>query len=316
MGERSKKIGEIGENIVSNFFSLLGWDEALSGQTLKCKKPQKHARKNSKTGKRESHGIDYLYCYKSPLESSTVESAVISVKHTENAYENNPKATFKSHAEDLIQTLECYKHSELKKQQHEFLGHTTKSRDSGVLFWLSSHDETYNNVVSKIANSRLDTDCCFESFHVVDNRRIQFIYDTLTFLRGKANSNRLNFYYPETSLSYVDKTIDRSGTICPLEFLTTPIIPLIIKAEKEDEQDIFCLSSIDGFDLEALRRLIQAAQEYTQGISCKYLFIFPNYVPSHHGDSVRKAATGFSGNMFGRIEVATYNPDFRSLNNA
>ncbi len=28
MGEKSKKIGEIGENIVGNFFGLLGWEGA------------------------------------------------------------------------------------------------------------------------------------------------------------------------------------------------------------------------------------------------------------------------------------------------
>ena len=60
MGERSKKIGEIGENIVGNFFNLIGWEGVLSGQVLACKKPTKHARPNSKSGKRESHGIDYL----------------------------------------------------------------------------------------------------------------------------------------------------------------------------------------------------------------------------------------------------------------
>jgi hypothetical protein len=98
MGEKSKKIGEIGENIVGNFFSLLGWEGALSGQVLPCKKPSKHAREGSKSGKRESHGIDYLYCYRSPLEGSTAESAVVSVKHSGNPYENNPKTTFKLQA--------------------------------------------------------------------------------------------------------------------------------------------------------------------------------------------------------------------------
>ncbi|WNB74086.1 GapS4a family protein [Methylomonas koyamae] len=316
MGEKSKKIGEIGENIVANFFTLLGWEGVLPGQSLKCKKSQKHARKDSKTGKRETHGIDYLFCYKSPLESSTIESAVISVKHSENPYENNPKSTFKAHAEDLVQTLECYKHSELKKQQLELFGRVTKNRDAGVLFWLSSHEQTYDDVISKIANTRIDTDWSFESFHVVDNRRIQFIYETITFLINKFSNDRLNFYYPETSLSYVDKTINRTGKICPLDFLTAPVLPFIIKAERDDEQDIFCLSSIDGFDQDSIRRLIQAAREYTQDISCKYLFIFPNYIKSHHDDDVRKAAIGFNESMFGRIEVSSYRPDFRSLNNA
>lgn len=315
MGEKSKKIGEIGENIIDNFFSLLGWKGALPGQSLACKKSTKHASKGSKSEKRVSHGIDYLYCYRSPLEGATAESAVVSVKHSENPYENNPKSTFKSHAEDLVQTLECYKHSELKKQQHELLGRTTKSRDSGVLFWLSSNDNTYDDVVSKIANFRLDPNWSFESFHVVDNRRIQFIYETITYLRTSKDKERVYFYYPETSLSYVDKSISRFGKVCPLEFLTSPLIPLIVKAKSEHEQDIFCLSSIEEFDQDSLRRLIQAAKEYTQDMSCKYLFMFPNYVLSHHGDAVRKAVTGFDSDLFSRIEVVSYRPDFRSMNN-
>lgn len=315
MGEKSKKIGEIGENIVGNFFQLPGWEGALSGQTLPCKKSTKHARAGSKNGKRETHGIDYLYCYRSPLEGSTAESAIISVKHTGNPYENNPKATFKLHVQDLVESLECYKHSELKKQQQELLGRTTKSRDSGVLFWLSSSDDTYDDVVSKVANSRLETDWNFESFHVVDNRRINFVHDSVRFLRHEYGADRLHYYYPETSLSYVDKTIPRFGKICPLEFLTSPLIPLIIKAESENDQDIFCLSSIEDFAQDSLRRLIQAAKEYTQDMSCKLLFLFPNYVESSHGDAVKKAATGFKNNIHNRIIVRSYRSDYRSLNN-
>lgn len=315
MGEKSKKIGEIGENIVGNFFHLLGWEGALSGQDLPCKKPAKHAREGSKSGKRGAHGIDFLYCYKSPLEGSTAESAVISVKHSGNPYETNPKITFKSHAKDLVESLECYKHSELKKQQQELLGRTTKSRDSGVLFWLSSSDDTYDDLVSKIANSRLDMDWNFESFHVVDNHRINYIYDTITFLRQEYGQGRIQYYYPETSLSYVDKSISRFGKVCPLEFLTSPLIPLIIKAQSEHDQDIFCLSSIESFAQDSLRRLIQAGKEYTQDMSCKFLFLFPNYVQLNHGNSVTKAATGFESDIHNRIQVASYRPDYRSLNN-
>ena len=61
MGELSKTIGEIGENITGNFFDLIGWNHALPNEPLGCLRPQKHARKGSKKGKRETHGIDYLY---------------------------------------------------------------------------------------------------------------------------------------------------------------------------------------------------------------------------------------------------------------
>lgn len=314
MGEKSKKIGEIGENIVSRFFSLIGWEGALDGQTLACRKQTKHARKSASTGKRETHGIDFLFCYKSPLEVSTAESAIISVKHSGNEYEATPKNTFRNHAEDLVFTLECYKNSELKKSQLELLGRTKRSRDSGVLFWLSSSETTYDDVISRISNTKIKDEWNFESFHVVDNKRIQFIYDAITFLRGKYNKENLFFYYPETSLSYIDKEIPRTGRVCPVEFLTSPVIPMVIKARSTNEQDTFCLLSIDDFAQDSLRRLIQAAKEYTQDMSCSFLFAFPNYVEALHGDSAKRAATGFDNDIFNRMKVVSYRPDFRSLN--
>ena len=82
MGELSKTIGEIGENITGNFFDLIGCSNAIPNESLSCLKQTKHARKESKKGKRETHGIDYLYSYRSHLESNTVNNLVISVKNT------------------------------------------------------------------------------------------------------------------------------------------------------------------------------------------------------------------------------------------
>lgn len=312
MGESSKRIGEIGENIVSGFFSLIGWEASLPNQSISCMKPPKHARSESKRRKRETHGIDHLYCYESPLESSTIVSAVISVKHTDKPYENSPVSTFKKHAQDLVQTLECYKNSEIKKEQLELVGRVRQKRDYGVLFWLSSNDETYDDVVSKVSKAQLDSDFVFQSMSVVDNQQMHFLYDSLMFC--KSEPLKFEFYYPETSLNYVDKTLSRTGDVLPVEFLTSPIIPIVFKANNGSAKDIFCLISSDDFDQDSLRRLIQVAREYTHEISCDFLFLFPNYVESHHTDAVRKACTGFDKNIASRVRVKSYNPDFRALN--
>lgn len=312
MGERSKKIGEIGENIVENFFSLIGWETAIPNQSLKCRKPQKHARSGTK-GNRETHGIDFSFCYKSPLESSTIETIIISVKHTGEPYEASPKYTFKKHVEDLVYTLECYKNSELKRSQIVSFGRVIKTKDTGVLFWISSNSNTYDDVVSKVSNTRLDPDWIFESFHIVDNKRIQFIYETIKFLHTLSDRENINFYYPETALSYVDSTISRFGKICPVEFLTSPILPLIIKPSNTTEQDTFCLSSIDPFDYDGLKRLIRAAREYTQDISCRYLLVFPNYIALEHLEAVKSAFIGLDSSFTSRIKIQSYRPDFRSL---
>jgi hypothetical protein len=61
MGEKSKVIGDIGEDIVGSFFKLIGWNDPLSNQKLNCQKPKNHAKPDSKKQHRETHGIDYLY---------------------------------------------------------------------------------------------------------------------------------------------------------------------------------------------------------------------------------------------------------------
>ncbi|KEQ18078.1 GapS4a family protein [Endozoicomonas numazuensis] len=315
MGEKSKKIGEIGEKIVEEFFSIIGWFDPLSNQPLDCMNSKKHARSSSKKGLRETHGIDLLYSYKSQLESNTVISVLASVKNSDNAYKNNPKADFKSHIEDLAQALECYRNSELKSEQKLQFNGVTKDRDTGVIFWLSSHDDTYDDVVSKINNVRLDSDLEFDCIHIVDNKRIDFVYDVMTWLKSEFNDKIINYYYPETSLSYIDKSIKRYGNTLPVEFLTSPVLPFIIKDENPEKNDVFCIASIDGFDKDSLTRLIQAAREYTHEVTCDYLFLFPNYVPSQHEQSVIKAKRVFDKDISKHITVKSFRPDYRSLSN-
>ncbi|MEL6722793.1 MAG: hypothetical protein AAFP10_06180 [Pseudomonadota bacterium] len=312
MGEKSKKIGEIGENIVENFFSLIGWKNTLKGQSIKCLKPKKHALLNSKS--KSTHGIDFLFCYKSLLESKTIESIVISVKHSENSYENSPKKVFNKHVADLAYSLECYKNSELKSEQTKSFKSCSKSKDTGILFWLSSYEETYDNIIEKIHDTRLEKNLKFESFYVVDNNRMHFLYDALTWAKQSFNNRKIEFYYPETSLSYEDKSISRSGNILPIEFITSPILPLIIRGVSSDDLDTFCLISMDRIDQDAVKCLIQVAREYTHEINCKYTLAFPNYVPSHHTDLVKKAKNGFDAKITEKLSVFSFRPDYRSLN--
>jgi len=314
MGERSKTIGEIGENIVSNFFKLIGWANSLENQTLKCMKPQKHARPESKTGLRREHGIDFLHSYKSPLESNTVESLIISVKHTEDPYESNPKRTFKNHMTDLSYSLECYSRSELKAEQLKMFQGANRQKDTGVLFWLSSNDETYDDLVAKLSNSRIDPDLKFDTIHVVDNKQIGYIYEVMKYLNHQFSDREVSFYYPETSMNYADKSISRSGSFLPVEFITSPVIPFMIEGSSAEELATFCITSIDEFDEDGLSKLIQAAREYTHEVKCKYLFLFSNYVESHHKEKVIKAKKLFDGKLSSQISVKSFKPDHRSLN--
>ncbi|MDI1277344.1 hypothetical protein, partial [Methylobacter sp.] len=73
---------------MDKFFNLIGWCDPLANQPISCLKPKKHALKGSKKGHRSEHGIDYLLSFKSSLESNTIESIVVSVKHSDTPYPN------------------------------------------------------------------------------------------------------------------------------------------------------------------------------------------------------------------------------------
>ncbi|MGN7061932.1 hypothetical protein ACTHRZ_11555, partial [Neisseria sp. P0001.S006] len=85
----------------------------------------------------------------------------------------------------------------MKNEQQQSFDRATKSRDTGVLFWLSSNDSTYKDVVSRVSNIQLDDEFEFNTIQLIDNERISFLYDVLMYLRGKFNPENIYYYYPE-----------------------------------------------------------------------------------------------------------------------
>jgi len=314
MGELSKLIGEIGENITGNFFELIGWNNALSNESLKCLKPKKHALKSSKKGIKETHGIDYLYSYRSSLESNTVHSLVISVKNSDAPYPNSPISKFKDHMTDLAQTIECYNGSPFKGKQLNKFSSYKKSSDIGVLFWLSHSDDTYHDVISKLESCRLNSDLKFSAIYVVDNQKIEFIFQVMNQLKLSYSNHDINFYYPDTSINVSDTEISKYGKILPVEYINSPVIPFILK--KTGEIDTFCIAVSDNFDEGEMPELIQAARNYTNDITCDYLFLFPNYLRKKHNNAVLNAISSFENEVKNNVIVKSYNPDYRSLNDA
>jgi len=315
MGERSKTIGEIGENITKNFFDLIGWSHTLSNESLGCLKSQKHATKSSKKGKRETHGIDYLYSYRSPLENKTINNVILSVKNTDAPYPNNPVNKFKEHIIDLAQTIECFTGSKLKSEQLTKFKHYKKSNDIGVIFWLSQSEETYDDVIAKLENCRIDSNLKFGSIYLVDNQRIEFIFQVVNHLRLSFADHEVLFYYPDTSMNYADSEIKQYGKSLPVEYINSPVIPFLLKQGKGNI-DTFCIAVSDNFDGEEMPELIQAARKYTSDLTCDFLFLFPNYVRSKHHKDVTSAINSFENEIENKVKVMSYQPDYRSLNDA
>jgi hypothetical protein len=105
------------------------------------------------------------------------------------------------------------------------------------------------------------------------------------------------------------------GKALPVEYINSPVIPFLLKQGKGNI-DTFCIAVSDNFDGEEMPELIQAARKYTNDLTCNFLFLFPNYVRSKHHESVISAINSFETEIENEVEVMSYKPDYRSLNDA
>lgn len=306
MGESSKTIGEIGESYAKGFFELIGWSQSISGETLNCNHGKEHKRKTA-ANDRKTHGIDRFFNYISPLDNNQLNNILISVKNSNDVYPNNPSSKFKEYLTDLEQVLSCYKHSELKNEHQGMHQGYQKHSDIGLLIWFSASADDFD-VVSKLENIQL-TDFSFDIIYVIDNARVKYIYDVITFLQQNYGNRNIEYHYDKTNFNFENSGIQH-GKIMPIEYLTAPNIPFKIASNNGEK---LCISSVDNFDEEEFSLLLYRARKYISDFDIDLVFLFPDYVKDKHEKIVNKAI--ISQKIDNNIEVTSFRPSFRSLNN-
>jgi hypothetical protein len=311
MGEWSKKIGEAGEEIVGEFFELIGWSDPQMNHSIPCVKGQKHGDPNKE---KKTHGIDYLFSYESQLENRTLNHLVVSVKYTSAPYPASPNSKFKEHFLDLTKTLECFKRSEIKRSSGQQFSGVDTAKDIGVLFWLSNDVNGDQNVINKISGVRNLDDYPYEAIYIVDNHRISFIYDSVCYLKLKHPSCTIEYFYPNTGRNYNPAMRNASGKILPVEFINSSV--QTFKITESSGNKIFVIAVIDDFHIDHMKRLLGLAQEITSDLAFKTLILFPNFDRLLHENQVREAKAGFSNKSFTEsVSVASFRNDFRSAGN-
>jgi hypothetical protein len=312
MGEWSKKIGDAGETIVEDFFDIIGWSDAQHGLDIKCTKPNDHS---SGKNPRKTHGIDFLFSYPTPLIDNSLDNLIISSKFSSEKYPANPVSKFKDHFKDLATAVECFKRSpERQDLNSNFLG-IEKVNDIGVLFWLSNHEESDDDVISKVSRSQIDNQLVFESIYLVDNFRISFLYDTMSFVKKEFQDSEVEYFYPDTGKNINPLSLRNSGKILPVQYINTSILPLRI--ENDQSGITLVLSVIDNFDKDYLKRLMGLAQRITSNFAANTLILFPNYNSLKHDNIVKSTKISFENKKFTEsVKIASYRDSFRSLQNA
>lgn len=272
MGEKSKSSGELGESYVAGFLQLIGWSNTQSNESIECFETDRHNTNNSQNG-RKTHGIDELYVYESPMDSSMLTHAVISVKHTDGKYPTSPNSMFKGYATDLAYAIECYKESELISQNRE---NTERTNEEiiGILIWLSSLDDRTTSLVCKLNSPVLKTDLYYERIHILDNDRVEFITKSINLIKEKFNQYKYSFYYIDTPNNLADSNKTYNGNVLPIEMLSSDI--QVFKLEK-DKEIILAIILKDEFNKDILKRILGLAHRISNNLTSNVQIFFPSF---------------------------------------
>lgn len=306
MGEFSKYVGEVGEEIVNDFLKLFGWKNLCNNKQLDCCVAD-HIK--------QTHGIDALYVYNSTLQKQSLISVVVSAKYSSMPY-NNIKTTFKSHFKDLAHTIECYSKSQLKRNITNKFPGSSRKEDVGILFYLNNdEDKEKENIKNQIINVRVDSNLKYSAIHVIDNSRAKFLYNSINFIKRKHLG--ISFFCLNTTLNVSSST--RHSKTMPVEYITSPIIPISVPSKNGRK---FILLCDFNFSKESLNLVFKLARKLCSEFSSHYEIYFNKYnklTDSPYVDEV-KMSQFFECNSEDEINditliVDTYNSNFRSVSN-
>lgn len=300
MGEFSKYVGDVGEEIVGDFLTLFRWKNMSTNKELPC---------CTSSHNKKTHGIDALFIYSSPLQKQSLVNVVVSAKYSSKPYEN-VKTTFRSHFKDIAQAIECYGKSRTKRDLVKQFKGSSRKDDVGVLFYINDDDSgTNDDIKPQIANTRLDSSLKFNTVHVIDNARADFLYSSLNYIKEKYHA--YEFFCLTTSLNVADDDSVIHSKIMPVEYITSPIIPISVSSGSG--RKIILLCDFD-FSHESLSLVYNLARKLCAEFSNHYEIYFRNYNKLKHDpvvDEVQMAANSDSDEDI-ELVVGSYNKNFRN----
>jgi len=304
MGEKSKKRGEFGEDIVESLLNMIGWKTVFTGHDFECIRPIEHS---ISTKERSSHGVDFISKYDCPLFNNRQQFVLVSSKYNDE-YLSNPTNKLKSHLADIANTLECFKKSSLRNKLISF---GKEYNYTGVIFWLDNGAK-YDDLFERLTDFRVDDDLDFDSVYLVDNKRADFLYKTIMFADNFFADKKIEFLIPNTGYNNTMKARKTSTLILPVQYINSSVLPF--KVIQRQMTEILVLNVIDSFEEEYLKRLISLAQKLTEGWGNEVFILFPEYNKDKYEDIVKRVKLEFQDQSFvSKIKVETFNPDFRNV---
>jgi hypothetical protein len=302
MGEFSKRIGEIGEEIVIDFLSLIGWTNPQRNFDIPSINPEKH--------EKNTHGIDAFFHYRSPMISNTLENIIISAKFSKDKYKNDPIKQFKDYYTDLAMAIESFKKSELRNATINKHSNLATTFDRGILFWLNNVEEDRIDLSQKLLKIEIPKGYSHDSILLIDNGRLEFIYDAINFVKNKFHGSDVQFTYFNTGLNSDDQS-SKNGNILPFQYLGSNILPL--RAQMINNEVTFVLCTKENFEENELIKLMGLAKNIGANLQTNTILAFPDYNRLQHEQIINNTKQIFEEASFTtRLTIENYNNNFRN----
>lgn len=311
MGEWSKSIGEKGEKLCKFLFEdILNFNSLIENESLTCNRGIQHKKADTKSP-RESHGIDGLVSYASPLEDGALEIGIISSKYKEKEYDKHPNTTFKSHLKDLAQTIECFSNSKLKNDINKNFSRVNKTELIGILVWISNTSDLEFDLVSKVSNIQIDDKLIFDKIILIDNNKFNFLYQSIHVTKQRYGAENIDFVYHDTGLNKENLVENSYGSLFPLHYLYSDIILLRVKVGHNIELHIFIN---DDFDQEEFVQILHFAKTFDHLNAVeKTQLHYKNYDSLYFEKLVKEKLVMFPNfKLQNNLELKKFPSDFRN----
>lgn len=305
-GEKSKEIGEYGEKVILRLLEYFGWTPILKNLDIECIRPELHKRKLKK------HGIDYIKHYRCPLQSDTQKTIIISAKYYKD-YPANPTLKVKEFLLDIGSAMFCIKpNSEYGRKKIDKSIKDLQLR--GLLFYLN-HDEGFeDSILDKIDQFRVSKEIhSFEPIYIIDNKRATFFYSIVEYIRRNFKEKAVQFAYAETEYNLDSFNNTSSGSLMPLEYIVSDLIPM--RVDIDDERKALLLFTNNPFSKESFARLVGFCKSFTNGWNSKTVILFSDYRELKHKSDVDAVLSNLLESSFAKqISVESFSlQDFRKL---
>ncbi|HAO29291.1 MAG TPA: hypothetical protein DCQ68_19825 [Chryseobacterium indologenes] len=209
--------------------------------------------------------------------------------------------------------MECFRFSENYKSITNSISEYYNTSDNiGVLFWLSNKNSVNDEITSKLSSAILPKIYNYDTIYLVDNKKLEFIYSSISYAKNINSNFDLKFFYQDTGKNINPMMKKYYGDILPVEFINSSVLPMRLEDPISNSTKLV-LTCIDSFNIDDLKKLISLAQELTKSWPSDIIIGFPDYNEINHSKDVVIAKLAFESNFTKKLNVVSFYPNSKSL---